>query len=211
MYRAVSALAVRRPVVANCSSCGASLSDSAVFCGTCGKPTATTAAGAPASAAPSQSARIITPDTAQAMRQAASRAQTVAANLGPEKITSLVGGVLGVVGTMLPFYSIAGDSMLGDASVPTPTLVSEGGIGICFIVLAAALAATPFVMVPSRLVSLIGFGLAAAALGVLIGDQFAFSLFGQSAPISFGIGYYLTFLGFAALAFGHGRRANEAS
>lgn len=145
------------------------------------------------------------------MRQAAAHAQNVAKNLGPEKIASLVGGALGVLGAILPFYAIPSDSMLGLANAPSPSLVSEGGIGFIVVVLAIALGAAPFVTVPTRLISLIGFGLAAGVIGMLLSDRFGFSLFGQSISIDFGVGYYFGLLGFLILAYGHGRRAYEAA
>jgi hypothetical protein len=183
--------------VIQCKSCGASLPDGTAFCGTCGKSVAPAGSGASS-------------DATAAMRQAASRAQSVAAQLGPEKVASIAGGALGLIGTFLPFYTIPSDALLGNTDVGSTSLFSEGGIGICFVVLAIALGAAPFVMAPTRLISLIGFGLAAAALGTLIEKLFGFSILGQSVPIGFGIGYYVAFLGFAILAYGHGRRAYES-
>jgi hypothetical protein len=130
-------------------------------------------------------------------------------SLGTEKITCIVGGVVGAIGALLPFYSIPTDSLLGEAtgSATSASLAGQGGIGLLVLALAVVLGGAPLLITLSRMVSLIGFGLAAVVLGLLIGDR-TVSFLGQSIPVDFGIGYYLAFLGFAVLVYAYGRRAN---
>ena len=163
-------------------------------------------AAAPASVQPP---RAPMPDAGQAMRQASAQAQTVVRTLGPEKVTGLVGGLLGVLGAVLPYYAIPSDSILGEATGVSSSLASEGIIGLLIIALAILLAAAPFMAMRSRMMSLVGFGLAVFVIGMLIGNR-AISFMGQTIPVDLGAGYYLGILGFAILAFVHGRRASEA-
>jgi hypothetical protein len=199
-----------------CPSCGAQSSDGSTFCASCGKPisqassipeTTTTSAATTSAATPSQPTRVITPEAERAMRQAAAQAQGVVKNLGPEKTASIVGGALGLLGAVLPFYSFPnlGD-MVDTSSVPTSSLLNQGPVGIVVILLALILGAEPFLTTSSRAISLTSFGLSAAVIGMLLGDHAGFSMLGQSMVPDFGVGYYLAFLGFAILAWVYGQR-----
>jgi len=198
-----------------CSSCGAQSSDGSAFCGACGTPT-TQAASMPGAATTSTAVappptRVITPEAEKAMRQAAAQAQGVVRNLGPEKTASLIGGALGILGAVLPFYSIPDvGGMLDTTSIPTASLVNQGSLGVIIILLAIVLAAGPFLSTAKRSMALTGFGLSSAVLGMLLSDRIGFSFFGQGVVPDFGAGYYLALLGFAILAWVYGRRANGA-
>ncbi len=155
--------------------------------------------------------------TSAAMHQAAAQAQVVVRNLGPEKVASIVGGLLGLLGAVLPFYSIPnmGGGVLdtGDAdttatvpALPTLSLVNGGSLGVIVILLAIVLAAGPFINTTSRAMAVAGFGLSAAVLGMLLSDRLGFSFLGQSVVPDFGIGWYLGLLGFALLAWVYGKR-----
>jgi hypothetical protein len=182
-----------------CSTCGAQSPDGSTFCAACGKSMA-------------QPTRVITPEAEKAMRQAAAQAHVVVKNLGPEKVASIVGGVLGLLGAVLPFYSIPNVGDLIDTSgVPTPNLVGQGPVGIIVILLALVLGALPFITAPSRMIGLAGFGLSAAVLGMLVSERAGFTFFGQSMVPDFGIGYYAALFGFAILAWVYGQRANQAA
>ena len=190
-----------------CATCGAQSTDGSTFCATCGKPFAT-------AAAPAQPTRVITPEAEQAMRQAAAQAHGAVKNLGPEKTAAIVGGVLGVLGAVLPFYSIPDVGGMMDAagaSVPTASLVNGGPMGTIIILLAIVLGAGPFVGAGSKAMGLAGFGLAAAVIGMLISDRMGFSFLGQSFAPDFGIGYYLGLIGFAILTWVYWRRAYTAA
>lgn len=191
--------------MATCPSCGAQSSDDSSFCSVCGKPMSQ--ASAPSAPAPAPT-RVITPEAEMKMRQAAARAQGAVMQLGPEKGACVIGALFGILGAILPFYSIPDVSGMMDTSgVPTLSLVNGGSVGIIVILLAVALGALPLLVVPSRAMSITGFGLAAAVLGMLISDRAGYTFMGQSVAPDFGVGYYLALLGFAALAWVYGRRA----
>ena len=199
-----------------CSACGAQSSDGSAFCAACGKPITpgSSIAGAAATSttvAPPPT-RVITPEAERAVRQAAAHAQGVVRNLGPEKTASLIGGVLGILGAVLPFYSIPNvEGMLDTVSVPTASLVNQGSLGAIIIVLSLVLAAGPFFSAATRSIALTGFGLSAAVIGMLLSDRAGFSFYGQGMVPDFGAGYYLALVGFAILAWVYGRRANKGA
>lgn len=199
-----------------CAACGAQSNDGSAFCGACGAPISQ-ASSVPGGAATSTVAaapptRVITPEAERAMRQAAAQAQGVVRSLGPEKTAGLIGGALGILGAVLPFYSIPNvEGMLDTVSVPTASLVNQGSLGAIIIVLALFLAAGPFFSTATRSIALTGFGLSAAVIGMLLSDRAGFSFYGQGMVPDFGAGYYLTFLGFAILAWVYGRRANKGA
>jgi hypothetical protein len=191
-----------------CSLCGAQSNDGALTCSACGKPLAqvSTATAAPPSTQPG---RVISPDAEKAMRHAADQARGVVTNLGPEKVTSIAGGILGLLGALLPFYVIPNvGQILDTGSTPTSSsLVSQGSVGIIVMLLAAVLGAGPFFAPRSRMFGVAGFGLAAAVLGMVISDRAGLSFFGQSMVPDFGIGWYSAFVGFAVLAWVYWRRS----
>jgi hypothetical protein len=195
-----------------CQSCGAQSSDGAATCSACGKPlsqTSTMTATATAAPTSPQPSRVISPDAEKAMRHAADQARGVVTNLGPEKVTSIVGGVLGLLGALLPFYVIPNvGQILDTASTPTSSsLVNQGSVGIVVMLLAVVLGAGPLLAARSRTLGLAGFGLASAVLGMVISDRAGLSFFGQSMVPDFGIGWYSAFVGFAVLAWVYWRRA----
>jgi hypothetical protein len=199
-----------------CSACGAQSTDGSAFCAACGAPIAQ-ASSTPGAAATSTTVaapptRVITPEAERAMRQAAAQAQGVVRNLGPEKTASIIGGALGILGAVLPFYSIPNvEGMLDTVNVPTASLVNQGSLGAVIIVLSLVLAAGPFFSAATRSIALTGFGLSAAVLGMLLSDRAGFSFYGQGMVPDFGAGYYLALLGFAILAWVYGRRANKGA
>ena len=177
----------------NCVSCGVSIADGASFCASCGTSTTATA---PAGGAA----------TSVAVRQAAAQAQSAVMSLGQEKITALAGGMLGALGVFLPYYAIPPDSMLGEVTGLSPSLMGQGGIGLLILALAIVLGAVPFLIAQNRLANAVGFALATFVIGVIIGGR-SLGFFGQQAPVDFGAGFYLGLLGFAVLAYGYGRKA----
>ena len=74
--------------MSNCTSCGAALADGAAFCAACGKSTS--------ASAPTQTIRVAAPDP-ERVRQAAAQAQSAVMSLGAEKLTILVGGIVGAI------------------------------------------------------------------------------------------------------------------
>src|SRR5690348_12387370 len=104
--------------MSNCTSCGAALADGAAFCAACGKSTS-----APA---PAQTIRVAAPDP-ERVRQAAAQAQSAVMSLGAEKLTTLVGGIVGAIGTLLPFYSVPAE--MSDVTGGSPSMVGQGGVG----------------------------------------------------------------------------------
>jgi hypothetical protein len=199
-----------------CAACGAQSSDGSAFCAACGAPI-TQSSSIPGSVATSTTTaapptRVFTPEAERAVRQAAAQAQGVVRNLGPEKTASLIGGALGILGAILPFYSIPNvEGMLDSVSVPTASLVNQGPLGAIIIVLALVLAAGPFFSGATRSIALTGFGLSAAIIGMLLSDRAGFSFYGQAVVPDFGAGYYLALVGFAILAWVYGRRANKGA
>jgi hypothetical protein len=196
-----------------CQSCGAQSNDGALICSACGKPlsqTATPSAAPPAAPTSPQPSRAISPDAEKAMRHAADQARGVVSNLGPEKTTSIAGGVLGLLGALLPFYVIPNVADVlgnGGGTSTSSSLVNQGSEGIIVMLLAVLLGAGPFFAPRSRMFGVAGFGLAAAVLGVLISDRAGLSFFGQSMVPDFGIGWYSAFVGFAVLAWVYWRRS----
>ncbi len=189
--------------MATCTVCGATAAGGAAFCATCGAAIAGAAAST-ASPATAGSAGRTSVDT-ERMRQAAIEAKNAFVGLGAEKITCIAGGVLGAIGSFLPYYSIPTQTLFGDAaSSDSTSFVSQGGMGFAVLALAIVLGAAPLFVALSRTVNLVGFGIAMAVLGILIGDH-TISFMGQSVPLDFGFGYYVMFLGFAMLAFAYGR------
>ena len=171
----------------------------------------TSAATAPASPQPS---RGISPDAEKAMRHAADQARGVVSNLGPEKTASIAGGLLGLLGAVLPFYVIpnVGDILgNGGGTSTSSSLVSQGSIGIAVMLLAVVLGVGPLFTARSRMIGLAGFGLASAVLGMLISDRAGLSFFGQSMVPDFGIGWYSGLVGFAVLAWVYWRRSMASS
>lgn len=149
---------------------------------------------------------ISTPDP-QRVKQAAAQAQNAVMSLGAEKLTTLVGGIVGAIGTLLPFFSLPAE--VSDITGSSPSMVGQGGVGWLVLLLAIALGGLPLLTTVTRLSAVVGFGLAMAVLGILIGDR-TMSFFGQSVPIDFGAGFYFTVVGFLVLAYAYGRRAYEA-
>lgn len=149
---------------------------------------------------------ITTPDPERA-RQAVTQASSAVMSLGAEKLTSLVGGIVGAIGALLPFYSMPAE--VSDITGTSPSMVGQGGIGWLVFLLAIVLGGLPLLMKPTRLFAIAGFGLSTAALGLLIGDR-TISFLGQSIPIDFGAGFYFMIVGFLVLAYAYGRRSNEA-
>ena len=183
--------------MSTCSACGAALVEGAAFCPACGKSTSAQGQTAGSSV-----------DTAR-VRQAAVQAHSAVMSLGTEKLTYVAGGLLGAIGALLPFYSIPSDSMLGDVTGGSPSLVGQGGVGMLVLALAIVLGGAPLLMTLTRVMSLAGFGLAAAVIGLLIGHR-TMSFMGQTMPLDFGVGYYLVFLGFAVLVYAYCKRSNAS-
>ena len=178
----------------SCSTCGAQSSDGAASCAACGAPM-TRSSSAPG---------VTVATTAQA--------QSIVSTLGPEKTASLIGGALGILGALLPFYSIPNvEGMLDTVSVPTASLVNQGPLGTIIIVLSVILAAGPFFNNATRSIALTGFGLSAAVVGMLLSDRAGFAFYGQAMVPDFGAGYYLGLIGFALFAWVYGRRANKGA
>src|SRR5450755_3666833 len=125
-----------------CQSCGAQSNDGALICSACGKPlsqTATPSAAPPAAPTSPQPSRAISPDAEKAMRHAADQARGVVSNLGPEKTTSIAGGVLGLLGALLPFYVIPNVADVlgnGGGTSTSSSLVNQGSEGIIVMLLA---------------------------------------------------------------------------
>ena len=187
-----------------CPSCGAILSLEAAFCEHCG----TAVHRAKAAAGP----KILTPAADDAVRQASQHAQRIAKTLGPEKIMALVGGFFGLLGALLPFYRVDIQAFIGPIdlariNMPSPSLAHAGLMGSFVILAAIALGIAPLITLRTRAVSLAGFGLATAVLGMVLGDFLRSSMFGRT----FGDGFYYSLVGFALLSYVYARRAYESS
>ena len=190
--------------MATCPACGANVADGAAFCGSCGRPVTAGAQTAPGVAAAPRTAA-----DAERMRQAAVDAKNACMSLGAEKITCIVGGLLGAIGTLLPFYTLPSEAVFGDTvGGGSESFLNQGGTGFLVLALSIVLGALPVFVAPSRAVNLTGFGIAMAVLGLLIGDR-TVSFMGQSVPLDFGVGFYLMFLGFIVLAYAYGRGASR--
>ena len=134
-------------------------------------------------------------------------------SLGAEKLTTLAGGIVGAIGTLLPFYLIPDLSLSGpsdDSTAPSMSMVGHGGIGWLVLLLAVALGALPLVSKVTRVLAIAGFGLSIGVLGILLGDRTSM-IFSQAVlSIDFGAGFYFVAVGFIVLAYAYGRRAHEA-
>ncbi len=187
----------------SCPSCSAVIPSGAAFCEMCG---ASLASGKTQSAQ-----RILTPEAGIVLRRAGGHAQHIAKTLGPEKIMALAGGFLGLLGAFLPFYRVDAQVFIGAIdlariNLPTPSLAHAGGLGAIVILAAVALAVAPFITLPTRAVSLVGFGLAATVFGMVLGDFLRSSMFGRT----FAAGFDYTLIGFALLCCVYARRAYAA-
>jgi hypothetical protein len=156
--------------------------------------------------------RVLTPQAEVALRRASDHARDFATALGPEKIMALVGGFLGLLGAVLPFYRIDAQAFIGPVdlvriNLPTPSLVHAGAIGAIVILVAIVLGVAPLITQRTRAVSLVGFGLAATMLGMVLGDFARSVMFGRT----FGDGFYYTLVGFALLGYVYAQRAYSAS
>jgi hypothetical protein len=197
-----------------CQSCGAQSADAALTCSACGKPLLQASTIAAATPASPQQSRVISPDAEKAMRHAADQARGVVSNLGPEKTASIAGGLLGLLGAVLPFYVIPNVADVfgnGGGTSTSSSLVNQGSEGIVVMLLAVVLGVGPFFASRSRMFGVVGFGFASAVLGVLISDRAGLSFFGQSMVPDFGIGWYSAFIGFAVLAWVYWRRSLASS
>lgn len=184
--------------MSECASCKAAVPDDAAFCPFCGA----TRGNAPAPAS------MLNPEAERALRAAAQSAQGVVANLGPDRTLGIVGGVLGVLGTILPYYnsgiSVPAFANSTDTSV---SLLLMGTPGAVILILAIILSGAPIAVVPSRSLALAGFGLSAAILGELVFGFLGFSQYG--VIFSYGIGFYCALIGFGLLCYVYLRRARE--
>jgi len=192
--------------VMSCPSCGARPAPGAAFCGSCGAALAPTAG----SQTPTGQ-RILTPQAEMAMRKAGERAHNVVQTLGPEKLLAIVGGVFGLLGALLPFYHVNLPMFIGavdpaQMQQPSSSLVHVGRIGAIVICASIALGVGPLITLPTRAVSLVGFGCASLVLGMLLGIFFQNALFGRT----FAEGFYCAILGFALLCYAYARRAYAA-
>jgi hypothetical protein len=142
------------------------------------------------------------------MRRASERVEHIARTLGPEKIIALTGGFFGLVGALLPFYRVDAQAFIGPVDLvrinfPTPSLAHAGALGALVILAAIALGIAPLITLPTRAANLAGFGVAAAVLGMVLGDFLRSSMFGRT----FADGFYFTLIGFALLCYAYARRA----
>jgi hypothetical protein len=188
-----------------CPSCGAQPAAGAAFCGLCG------AALPPSGSQLPTSQRILTPQAEMAMRKAGERAHNVVQTLGPEKTLAIVGGALGLLGALLPFYRVDLPMFIGAVDPaqiqrPSTSLMHVSGIGAIVILASIGLGIGPLLTLPTRAVTLVGFACASTVLGMLLGIFFQNSLFGRT----FAEGFYCTILGFALLCYTYARSAYAA-
>jgi hypothetical protein len=171
------------------------LPDGAAFCSGCGRTQIPATRGSP-----------IEPS---ARRSAQSRI----AEIGVDRAICIVGGLLGLIGTVLPYF-ITSIPARYPASA-SPTLVSYGAPGLIVLLIAVVLGAGSIVFRPSRALSFAGIALSTLVLSKLLNDWFAvgylqaatqsMASLAQSSDVTasqdFGVGAgaYCLLLGFVAL------------
>ena len=192
------------PSAMSCPSCHAVVPVGATLCEKCGAPM-------PVGIKAQTTQRVLTPEAATAICKAGDHAGSVATALGPEKIMALGGGFLGVLGALLPFYRVDAQAFIGPVdlvriNLPTPSLAHAGAMGAIVILVAIVCGIAPFITQRTRAVSLVGFGLAATILGMVLGDLARSAMFGRT----FGDGFYYTLTGFALLSYLYAQRAHSA-
>jgi hypothetical protein len=186
--------------VASCLACDALLPDDAAFCSACGTSRVPAARG--------------------------SRAHSFVAEIGIDRAVCIVGGLLGVVGTLLPYVIITIKPPPVSAFVVL-TLVSLGVPGIIVLLIAIVLGGGSVVFRSSRAFSFIGIGLSTFVLSKVLGDWFGSATSEASMQamirlmpseqyntvstgteyVVYGAGAYCLLIGFAALLVAYARLA----
>ena len=201
--------------MAACISCNTALPEGAAFCSACGS-TQTTAVRGP----------LIDPAARRAATIASASARGFIAEIGVDRALCILGGILGALGAVLPYFTYA----FPTGSLPTPIgggvpLIALGIPGVLVLLLALFLAGSSVLLRPSRALALAGVGLSAIVLAKLFGDWFTFALFQAAIQAasslspayarSFtdglhagaGAGFFCLFLGFALLFYTSDRHA----
>jgi hypothetical protein len=145
---------------------------------------------------------MINPEAERAVRAATESAKAAVSSLGKEKMLGLAGGLLGLLGSVLPYYT-AGYSIPGFSAETSTSLFHIGTQGVAVLILAIVLGLAPMTLIFSRLAALIGFGLSAGVLGEIVLGYMAIPSYGFGF---YGIGFYCALIGFAILAYVYGRR-----
>jgi len=121
----------------------------------------------------------------------------------PQQKLSLVGGVLALVGSFLPFYVINMPAGMGSGG--SMSFMNTGLPGFLALLAAIVLSVIGIMPAPSRLLTLLGFGLATLVLGMLL---FAFAGSGLEAAnpaaagvFGRGIGFYMLGIGYLLLEY----------
>ena len=120
---------------------------------------------------------------------------------------------MGLLGALLPFYRVEPPIFIGTMTdvarlhPPTPSLLHIGAIGVIVMLVAIALGIGPLVTLPTRTLTLTGFGLAAMVLGMVLGDFLQSFQFGRI----FADGFYCALLGFGLLTYVYARQASVAT
>lgn len=179
-----------------CAGCQAIVPSSAAFCPNCGR-----------ASNPNSTAPLFNPEAERAVRAATQSAKVVVANLGPTKTLAIIGGILGVLGCTLPYYASgfpSGFQMYGLSVGLTMSLLHWGSTGAIILILAIVLGAAPLLLVLSRSLALVGFGLSCAVLGEMLLGLAGFS---YGVAVSYGVGFYCGLLGFGLLTYVYAGRA----
>jgi len=206
--------------MASCVACDTQLPDGAAFCSRCGNTQIPAARGS-----------LIDPSARRAAEIASSSAQSFIAEIGVDRAVCIVGGLLGLVGSLLPYVTIK----IPTGTLPVSagaglTLVSFGAPGVIVLLIAIVLGGGSVVFRPSRAFSFVGIGLSTLVLSKVFGDWFtigfvqaAVQAMGSLAPSSqqfdtttlsqyfgAGAGFYCLLLGFAALFVAYARLAGAS-
>lgn len=205
-----------------CVSCSAPLPDGAAFCSSCGRTQS--------AQAPTARAALFDPAARRAATIATQSAQGFIAEIGVDRALCILGGLLGIVGALLPYVSLA----LPTGTLPMSlggglTLLGLGVPGVLVLLIAIVLGAGSVVLRPSRAFAFAGVGLTTIVLSKLFGDWFTIafaqalvqaisamaantSRFGSGLPegVHFGAGggFYCLFIGFAVLFYAYVRLAS---
>lgn len=198
-----------------CSSCNTSLPDDAAFCTSCG---AMQEEG---------------PIRATAVPQAPpiAPAYTAISALSTSKKFCLVGGILALIGTLLPSFYIGGDPQTDQFMMTyggVGSILHFGIPGFLILILPVVLGLAPFTLRPSLTLALAGMGVCTIALTELTTGWILMTIMGYFATAaamagggvvagqgnipSFAIafGFYCMLIGFALLFYGYARSASFA-
>jgi hypothetical protein len=167
----------------SCPKCGAQVASEAALCNGCGAPLSPSSAATPVSSM-------------------LSFIHSVSTAGQPQQRLVLVGGALAVIGSFLPFYVINLPQGLGSAG--SFSFMNTGFPGGLALLVACVLSLIGILPAPSRVLNLLGLGLATLVLGMLL---YAYTASGfepaaaAAALLGRGIGFYMLGVGYVVLEY----------